>query len=282
MPLPDEVFTFFAAFIESELGIVYSATNAFQLESRLEEIARYLGLPTVLSVYERAQGGINGPFKQLLLDVATNNETYFFRDPTIYKAIEKLVLPAFSKCEEQGETLQIWSAASSTGQEALSLAILISEWNAREKKDLKFSIVASDISTRVLEKARNGLYSSFEVQRGLPAPLMVKYFSQTQDKQWKASESLLKNIQHQSMNLLSPFLFPQRFHLVLCRNVLIYQSIERKKDIVSNIASTLVPGGFLVMGAGETLYGLSSAFDHAQADGTILYQKKSILGALAA
>lgn len=272
--LHEKILKFFAKYIEDELGIVYAEHNFFQLQNRLEEIAKLLDADGIESLYRQAQGGISGSFKQLLLDVATNNETSFFRDPKVFKMVETMVLAKASEILAPGEKLRIWSAASSTGQEALSLAMMIKEFNFKHKTQIDFQIIASDISERVLAKAKAGLYSQLEVQRGLPAPYLIKYFKKEADDKWAASPDLLKHMSFQIVNLKSAFGFREKFHLVFCRNVLIYQSVDSKIEIVERITGAMVPGGFLVLGAGESLLAVSSAFDQQLVDGAILYRKK--------
>lgn len=271
-----DILNFFAKYIETELGIIYSEENYFQLQNRLEEIAKLIGSPSVENLFVQAQQNISGAFKQLLLDVATNNETSFFRDNKVFKAIENTVVPEFYE-KLKGQPLQIWSAASSTGQEGVSLAILMTEWAIKNGKPLPFQIIGSDISERVLEKARSGLYSQLEIQRGLPAPLLIKYFKKEKDDYWRTSPDLLRNIDYRKQNLKSPFPFTNRFQLVLCRNVLIYQSLDSKIEILRRIAETLVPGGYLILGSGENLYGLSKDFEQTHCDGAVIFRKKTAM-----
>jgi chemotaxis protein methyltransferase CheR len=241
-------------------------------EARLEEISKLVGASNLPALCEQAKKGIEGSFKQLLLDVSTNNETYFFRDPNVFKAIEATVLP---KLADLQQPLRIWSAASSHGQEALSLAMMISEWNVKHKTSLSFSILGSDVSERALERAKKAEYTQLEIQRGLPAPLMIKYFAKDDQDRWTAKESLTQHTKFKSLNLLTPFSFPEKFNLILCRNVLIYQTVERKIQILEKISEALAPGGYLVLGSAETLLGLSNTFQHAHTDGAIIYRKSN-------
>lgn len=267
----------FAQFIETELGIVYAEHNYFQLQNRLEEIAKLIGEKSLQDLYEKSQKGIAGAFRQLLLDVATNNETSFFRDPKIFKALEHTILPKFRESTNGLEKMNIWSAASSTGQEALSTAMTIKEWNLKNKANVQFSISATDISERVLARAQAAQYSQLEVQRGLPAPYMIKYFKKDEQDRWTASSELTQNISYKKLNLKNIFSFQQNFYLIMCRNVLIYQSVEGKKDILNRMAKILSPGGYLILGSGESLLGLSSDFEQVNLDGAVIYQRKLCL-----
>lgn len=267
-----EILSFFAKFIENELGIIYAEHNLYQLQNRLEEIAKLLGKPDSKALFDEAQKGINGQFRQLLLDLSTNNETSFFRDGRVFTAIEQSVLRTFGEAPSTDRPLRIWSAASSTGQEALSMAMLIQEFSEKEGRPLPFAITGTDISERVLAKARSGLYSQLEIQRGLPAKHLVKYFTKDKDDNWKAKESILSNISYASQNLKAPFSFPHKFDLILCRNVLIYQSVEGKTEIIRRLTAQLAPGGILVLGAGESLFGLSDEFIQEFIEGTVIYR----------
>lgn len=272
--LPENILVFFAKFIESELGIVYAKHNYFQLENRLEEIAKFLGIESVDSLYQLAQKGIMGQFKNLLLDVATNNETSFFRDMKIFTAIEKLILPSYLARPQPTRNLSFWSAASSTGQEALSICMLLKEWNRKNQNKIDFEISGTDVSERVLARAKSATYTQLEVQRGLPMPLLVKYFSKNNQDQWIASSELTNHINFKKMNLKDLFPFPKPFDVILCRNVLIYQSVESKTEILKRITAALSPDGYLILGAGESLLGLSDAYGQSEFEGAVVYQKR--------
>lgn len=272
-----DILLFFAKYIESELGIVYAEHNYFQLQNRLEEITKLLSVDSVEQLYQTAKVGITGQFKQLLLDLATNNETSFFRDPKVFKALENVVLPSFLAGNPPHTELRIWSAASSTGQESLSVSMLIQEWNAKNGKNISFSITATDISERILARAKEAQYSQLEIQRGLPAPYMIKYFKKNEQDRWTASSELTKHIQFKKQNLLEPFLFSKKFHVIFCRNVLIYQSVKSKIEILNRITEMLIPGGYLILGSGESLLGLSGDYIQTASEGAVIYLKKEEL-----
>lgn len=270
----DQILNFFAKYIEKELGIIYADHNYFQLQNRLEEVAKVLDISNLSALWEHAQKGIEGQFRSLLLDVATNNETSFFRDAKIFRAMEELVLPEFVKIRKPDESFQVWSAASSTGQEAVSLSIMITEWRKKKGVSFPFSIIGTDISSRVLERAQSAQYSQMEVQRGMPSSLLINYFQKNNQDRWTATNEITKPIQFKKMNLKESFPFSQKFHLILCRNVLIYQSVESKIEILKRVTALLNPGGYLVMGAGESLMGLSSEYEQAESCGAVFYRKR--------
>lgn len=272
----NDIVSFFARFIESELGIIYSEENYFQLQNRLEEIARTLDLADLNALMDAAKKqGINGNFKQLLIDKATNNETSFFRDMKAFQAAEQLMRNLLAGNEAK-QPLRIWSAASSTGQEALSLAMLFEDLVSNGEKNAGLSILATDISSKVLEKAKSGTYSDLEVSRGLSEKQLDRYFKPTENKQWVASTKLMSHITFREMNLKSPFSFPDKFDIVLCRNVLIYQKPESKCEILKRITASIVDGGYLILGSGESLIGLSKDFEQESLCGAIVYRKKGV------
>lgn len=270
----EQILPFFAKFIESELGIVYAEHNYFQLQNRLEDIAKLMGLSGVEKLHEQSQGGIGGAFKQLLLDVATNNETSFFRDARVFRAVEQTVLPAMQSRRPPNETMRIWSAASSTGQEALSIAIMIEEWNKTQNQKIPYAITGTDISERVLSRAKEAIYSQLEIQRGMPATHLIRYFKKDPHDRWQASFELTQKIEYFKLNLKEPFGFPRPFDLIFCRNVLIYQSVENKIAILKKVTQNLNPGGFLVLGSGESLLGLSDDYDQTESQGAVVYRRK--------
>ncbi len=228
----DQILIFFSKFIESELGMVYSETNDFQLQNRLEEIVKLHNLANIQELYQMAQKGITGSLKQLVLDVATNNETSFFRDTKYFNAFRNLIEQQINGNLFPQKELKIWSAASSTGQEALSMAIVINELKQKYNSSLPFSILGTDISERALTKAREAKYRQLEVQRGLTTAQMLKFFTKDDKDMWEASKELTKHIQFKKMNLRDDNYPYNGFHFIFCRNVLIYQSVENKIEIL--------------------------------------------------
>lgn len=270
---------FFAKYIERELGIIYSEFNQFQLQNRLDEITKILGLPDVEALYQLAQQPLAPTVRQLILDTATNNETSFFRDPKLFRAVENLIVPALLKGAQGGVPARVWCAACSTGQEPYSLAMMIQGQAEKLKLAPNLELVATDISHRVLERARRGQYSQLEVQRGLPAPLLVKHFQKEADDSWTISAQIRQMMKFETRNLLTPFDSLGKFDLIFCRNVLIYQSVPSKIEIIRRLRAALRPNGYLVLGAGESLIGLSEEFQGVKQDEAIVYQAKEELRA---
>lgn len=270
---------FFADFICKELGIVYQEANYYQLETRLVEVAQLFGLGSPEDLLKVAQQRMPADMKLMLLDVATNNETLFFRDPGVFEAIEQSVLKDWVALKKL-TPFRIWSAACSYGQEPYSLAMVMDKCSSQLSNG--YQIVATDISERALKAAEAGLYTQLQAQRGLPASYLVKYFSKASGQQdtsyeWSIKPELKRFIRFQKLNLLDGFAALGQFDLILCRNVLIYQSVERKREIIKKLRAQLSATGFLVLGAAESLLGLSDDFDLVRYKNVSLYRPKQVL-----
>lgn len=262
---------FFADYIEQQIGIVYSESNYFQLEHRLSDIITLLGFKDMDELWKKAQTGIHGQFRDLLLDVATNNETSFFRDPSIFQALTQNLIPDLGLGKN---SVKIWSAAGSSGQEAYSIAMSLEQAKLASAQFPDYQIQVSDISERILKRSEEGVYSQLEVQRGLPARLLIEYFEKVGEASWRVKPRLRERMSFRKLNLLEPFptgLGP--FDIIFCRNVLIYQSVENKVQVLERLYQKLNPGGFLVLGAAETLLGLSKSFKQVQFGTAVAYKK---------
>ena len=187
----------------------------------------------------------------------TTNETFFFRDRTPFDLFRDVLLPRTLEARSATRRIRIWCAAASTGQEPYSLAMLLRE-AAPKLAGWGVEIVGTDLSTEVLERAKSGLYSHFEVQRGLPVQLLVKYFTQV-GEQWKIDPSIVSAVDYRPMNLLHAFEHLGQFDIVYCRNVLIYFDAPTKTDVLRRIARQLAPDGSVLLGAAETVIGLTDA-----------------------
>jgi chemotaxis protein methyltransferase CheR len=267
------VLKFFANVIEAELGIVYVEANYYQLEHRLQNIATQLGFADLPALHNAAKLGIAGQLKSLLLDLATNNETSFFRDNSIFKALSEAIIPAVLKAGPK-KSIELWSSASSAGQEVYSIAMEIDQARIATPSLPPLHVLATDVSETILKRAQSGAYSQLEVQRGLPARLMIHYFDKNDQDQWVVKDSLRKGLTFKKLNLLHDWGNIGPFDVVFCRNVLIYQGVENKTKIIKRIWSSLNPGGFLILGAAESLFGLSQDFDQLVHGPAVYYRKK--------
>ena len=268
------VLKFFADFIEAELGIIYVEANYYQLEHRLKNIATQLGFSDLTELHRSARSGILGQLRTLLLDIATNNETSFFRDGAIFKALSEAIIPELIKSDTK-RSLELWSAASSAGQEVYSIAMEIDQARKLNPAIPPLHILASDVSETILKRAETGRYTQLEVQRGLPARFMVQYFDKNDQDEWVVKGNLREGLTFKKLNLLHDWKNIVPFDIVFCRNVLIYQGVENKTKIIKKIWSNLNPGGFLVLGAAESLFGLSQDFDQIVHGSAVFYRKKA-------
>lgn len=266
----------FARFIERETGIVYSKDNQFQLEARLLEIARAYNLSGIEELYNKAQFGMDPKFRQMLIDLATNNQTGFFRDPKVFEVVKQFIFPSILSDFFQSqahEKLRIWSAASSSGQEAYSLAILYSEI-ARTSRAPSFEVLATDISERILEKALTGRYHRSEVEPAVTPEYLGRYFTSNDSENWSVNPELKSKVKFRMLNLIEPWSDVGYFHLVFCRNILIYQNTTNKQTIIKKITNKMHPGAYLVLGSGENLFGISDDFETFCNDGVFYYRLK--------
>jgi chemotaxis protein methyltransferase CheR len=273
--LPNSRLKYFSEFIEKELGIVYSEQVSYQLQQRLEKVAEYLGLKDPEALYTHAiTNGINGNFRAYLLDIATNNETSFFRDPSIYGALESFIFPNL-KIEYPGAfNYRIWSAAASFGQEPYSLAMLSYETREKDPLHPRIEIKATDISDQALKRCQNACYTQLEVQRGLSSSRLIKYFFKNEVSDWILKPEISSIVDFSKRNLLDSFTSMGKFHIILCRYVLIYQDAVKKKDILNRLVQCLHPKGYLIMGGSESAMGLSSELEQVDYKGAVFYRKK--------
>jgi chemotaxis protein methyltransferase CheR len=274
MSTENQVLQYFSEYIQKEIGIVYREDSYFQLKNRLESLRSQFGFKDLNHLLNLAQRGMTMELKTHLLDLATNNETSFFRDKKVFDAIERAVIPEILQHQKN---LNIWSVASSSGQEAYSMAMLLEEYKERSRALFDYSVYATDICSEILKKAKAGAYSQLEVQRGLDAHLLIKYFKQNKEKKsWEINNKIKSNVEFKQLNLITPFLLRRKFDLILCRNVLIYQTKEMKEQILKRVSRSLKPGGTLILGSGETLIGIKSDYHQNIKDGAVLYVKRDV------
>lgn len=257
----------FAKLIEEETGIAFQEHNLFQLKSRLEDLGKSEGILTIEEMLAKFQNHIEAAFRRKLTDLVTNNETSFFRDPIFFKSIKSVVKDLVLK--SRPTELKIWSAASSTGQEALSIAMSLNELS-QDITIPQFKIIGTDLSTRALAKASAGLYSDFELRRGLCDERKAKFFTKI-GTEWQARNFIRDRISFHYNNLLTSTVSEQ-FDIIFCRNVLIYQSVERKKSIVQSLVRQLKPEGALFLGVGETLLGVNNSLEFVTIEGAPVYR----------
>ena len=238
-------------------GLDLSADKQYLIESRLLPLSRKAGLSGISELVQKMKGGSASIITQVV-EAMTTNETFFFRDKTPFDHFRASIIPEILAARAGRKSIRIWCAAGSTGQEPYSLAMCLKEMGAAIS-GWRIEILATDLSQEVLEKSKTGLYSQFEVQRGLPIQLLVKYFKQTADF-WQVNADLRAMVQHRQMNLLHDYSPLGVFDVIFCRNVLIYFDQDTKVDIFNRLARATEADGFLVLGAAETVVGLTDVF----------------------
>jgi chemotaxis protein methyltransferase CheR len=237
---------------------VLSADKQYLVESRLLPVARKSGLASLGDLVAVLKSGRDAGLMISVVEAMTTNESFFFRDKTPFDHFRATIMPALIAARRSSRCIRIWCAAASTGQEPYSLAMCLKEVE-REIAGWRVEIMATDLSGEVLEKARQGLYTQFEVQRGLPIQLLIKHFTQTGEL-WQIAPDLRAMVKYRQLNLLADFSSLGLFDLVFCRNVLIYFDQNTKIDVLTRLARNTASDGFLVLGAAETVVGLTDRY----------------------
>lgn len=261
---------YIAKLVREASGIVLTADKGYLVESRLNPIARRNGFSNLSELVAELEKPRGAELRNAVIEAMTTNETFFFRDKRPFELMEEVVYPHLLKVRSPGSRIRIWSAACSTGQEPFSLAMQIREKSA-QLGGFQFEIVATDLSTAVLDRARAGLFTQFEVQRGLPIQLLVKYFKK-EEESWIINEDIRRMVKFEQLNLLKDFSKLGKFDVVLCRNVLIYFDLPTKKDVLDRIAALTASDGRLILGAAETVMGVTEQFKPIR-DHRGLYEK---------
>ena len=243
--------------LKDHSGLDLSADKQYLIESRLLPLSRKCGVPGIAELVQKIKGGSSTIIAQVV-EAMTTNETFFFRDKVPFEHFRDSIMPEMLKARAARKSIRIWCAAGSTGQEPYSLAMSLKEMGTA-LAGWRIDILATDLSTEVLEKSKSGVYSQFEVQRGLPIQLLVKYFKQNSEL-WQIGPELRAMVQHRQLNLLHDFSQLGTFDIIFCRNVLIYFDQETKINIFGRLARAMESDGFLVLGAAETVVGLTDAF----------------------
>jgi chemotaxis protein methyltransferase CheR len=250
-------YDFLRKLLKDRSGLMLSADKQYLVESRLTPVSRKHSLTSLGELVAKLKAG-NEELTVDVVEAMTTNESFLFRDKIPFEHFRDAIVPALMTARARERRIRIWCAAASTGQEPYSLAMML-----KEMKDKlggwRVEILGTDISVDVLEKAKAGVYSQFEVQRGLPIQMLVKFFTQAGDT-WQIAPDIRAMVQYRHHNLLAEFSGFGRFDVVFCRNVLIYFDQETKSGVLNRIARQLDPDGYLVLGAAETVVGLSDAF----------------------
>lgn len=254
-----EDFDLFSVIVKQRSGLVLTKDKAYLLESRLVPVARKWNMKTLdeLAVQVRAKREEN--LLRDITDAMTTNESFFFRDQKPFDQFRQKLLPYLLSTRASKKQIRIWSAAASSGQEAYSLAIICNE-EAAKLQGWKIDIIGTDISSEIVERAKSGIYSQFEVQRGLPITMLVKYFQQVSADRWQIKDNIRQMVSFREGNLLQDFGPIGIFDVIYCRNVLIYFDQPTKTKVLDAMSRVMAPDGCLFLGGAETVLGISERF----------------------
>jgi chemotaxis protein methyltransferase CheR len=243
--------------LKERSGLVLAPEKQYLVDNRLAPVARRHGCATITELIQRMRGPGMESLRIEITEAMMNNESFFFRDKIPFDLVREVAIPELLQKRARSRRIRIWSAACSTGQEPYSLGMIVQEM--RPPAGWQVEIVASDIAGDALDRAKAGLYSQFEVQRGLPIQMLVKYFEQI-NEQWRVVDKIRGMVQFRQTNLLSDFSILGTFDLVLLRNVLIYFDQATKLDVLARVRAVTAADGYLVLGAAETMVGLGDGF----------------------
>jgi two-component system, chemotaxis family, protein-glutamate methylesterase/glutaminase len=270
LALTEAQFGYVADLVRRSSAIVIDTSKGYLVESRLTPIAQRHGLGSVRDLVQRLQGSVQNGLHAEVIDAMTTNETSWYRDVSPFQALEKWVLPALLKARAESRQLVIWSAACSSGQEPYSIAMLLRE-HFGELTDWYVRILASDLSTKMLTRAATGRYTQLEVNRGLPANLLVKYFTRD-GMHWQISDEIRRMVEFRSINLVQPWPHVPTVDVVLLRNVLIYFDLPTKRAVLDRVRRIMRPDGYLFLGAAESPLNIHDGYARAPFDRSACYQ----------
>jgi chemotaxis protein methyltransferase CheR len=249
-------FAAIAAMLKARSGLILTADKTYLLETRLNAIMKRENARDLTALAEKLRPG--NALEREVVEAMTTNESLFFRDMKPFDALRLRILPRLHAARPQGTPLRIWSAAASTGQEAYSIAMIAADM-ATALPGRRIEILGTDIAREALQRARDGLYTQFEIQRGLPMQALVKHFTK-EESQWRIRQTLRDAVTFREWNLLADLRALGQFDVVFCRNVLIYFDIATKSQVLDAVARQMPADGVLFLGGAETVLGLTDAF----------------------
>ena len=256
MQISDSSIRILAGLLEARTGQQLTMSRRWRIETALSALLRERAITTLDELITILVMGREPSLSQKVVEALLNNETYFFRDRAPFDLLQRHALPELALRRDKSKRLRIWSAGCSTGQEVYSLSMLFAE-EPEKWRGWTIDILGTDVSNSCIDRARNGAYSQFEVQRGLGINQMIRWFEESAEG-WRAIEPLRKTVRFQVHNLLEPAQHPVDFDIVLCRNVLLDLSPEKKTLAFERIAGAMAEDGWLMLGAGETVIGQTS------------------------
>jgi chemotaxis protein methyltransferase CheR len=270
MSISSAAFDFVRQIVYADSAIVLEPGKEYLVESRLLPLARAQGSPDVSTYVAQVVRGTDRRARQDIVEALTTNETSWFRDAVLWKGLRDWVVPALARTRAVSRSLSIWSAACSSGQEAYSVAMLLAD--TLPAPDWRVQVLGTDLSTQMVERARAGRYGQLEINRGLPAPMLVRHFRRDGADWVISTASLRERVSFRTLNLAQPLPLLPRFDVVLLRNVLIYLDTATKQEILRRVRDAMVPDGYLVLGAAETTIGLDDSWMREDIGGTAVYR----------
>ena len=281
MQVSDSSSRILAGLLEARTGQQLTMNRRWRIETALSSLLRERGIQTLDELITILVMGKEPGLSNQVVEALLNNETYFFRDRAPFDLLSRHALPELAKKRHSSRNIRIWSAGCSTGQEVYSVAMLFAE-NAAQWHGWTIDVLGTDVSSMAVDRARSGLYSQFEVQRGLGINQPIRWFEECDDG-WRAVEDLRKTVRFQVHNMLEAPPHPCAFDVVLCRNVLLYLTAEKRRMAFDRLAAAMAPDGWLMLGAGETVIGQTDRFGadvqarglYRRTDGDAVVEKRS-------
>lgn len=270
--LADKDYKTFCQFLEQQCGIVLGDNKQYLVKSRLSPLMARFSAQDLTDLVNRTLNPSERQLRAAIIDAMTTNETLWFRDTYPYELLKNKLLPEIDK----GRPLKIWSAASSSGQEPYSIAMTIQEYKkqARPASRSMFSVLGTDISNTMLDICKNAEYDNLALSRGLSADRKREFFEDSGNGMMRVKSESRRMVNFRHLNLLDNYHLLGKFDIIFCRNVLIYFNTELKSQIVNKFAEQLNPNGYLILGASESMSGLSDQFNMIRCNPGIIYQKK--------
>ncbi len=273
MPITSEDFNYIRTLVREGSGLTLDPGKEYLVESRLEPLAHQEGFASLALMRRRLQLASSGDLRCKVIEAMTINETSFFREIRTFDMFKMTILPALLALRAPSRTLRLWCAASSCGQEPYSFAMLMREhFPSLQTWNIQF--IASDISKDMLARARAGRFTQIEVNRGLPANLLVKYFQKVEGA-WELNAEIRRMVEFRELNLIKPWHSLPRMDVIFMRNVLIYFNVETKKAILAQVRRLLNPDGYLLLGGAETTTNLDDSFEPITMQGATFFRLKS-------
>ncbi len=259
-------------------GNVLESGKEYLAELRLSPIARELGLPSVQALLSNLQLQQNSAIHQRVVETMTTNETFFFRDKAPFDALQKTILPSVIRAHAVDRKLNVWCSACSTGQEPYSIALLLHEYFPTVLKEWTVRLIASDLSSEMIARAKEGVFSATDVKRGLPESFLLKYFTNTGNQQWQIRDFVRARIEFRQINLVQRLPLLPLMDVIFLRNVLIYFSVEQKKTVLGSVFQQLRPGGYLALGNGETAVNLTTELEQVKVGDAMFHRRAGLTG----